>query len=87
MHLVTEQVGGSSSSVKAYWIIDTVLDPDCSLYNPVAMMVDCIILLSDLVRPWVFQLAVKLGKIFEQKCKSNGKFKQILQWPTQEDQM
>ena len=32
-----------------------------------------IISLSSLVGPWVFQLAVKLVKIFEQKCKTNWK--------------
>ena len=31
-------------------------------------MVDCIILLSSLDRPRVFQLAVEFAKIFERKC-------------------
>ena len=38
-------------------------------------MVDCIhlFLLFGLVRQWVFQVAVKLDKVFELKCKSNWK--------------
>ena len=43
-------------------------------YELITVIVDCIISLSSLVGLGLFQLAVKLAKIFEWKCKSNWEF-------------